>query len=67
LFYNTPPWAITANAYASSKTPSETQWGKHFFDKRVYQLHFVLHMLPHQKPYVRNLQVKTHKGKKSTI
>jgi hypothetical protein len=35
-------------------------------EKSAYQPHFVLHMLPHQKPYVRNLQVKTHKEKKST-
>jgi hypothetical protein len=32
--------------------------------KSTYQTDFVLHMLPHQKPYVRNLQVKTHKGAK---
>ena len=37
LFYNTPPWAITANAYASSKTPSEKSSGKkRFLEKRVH-------------------------------
>jgi hypothetical protein len=43
----------------------KTQWEKTVLgEKSTYQPHFVLHMLPRQKPYVRNLQVKTHKGEK---
>jgi hypothetical protein len=66
MFYNTPPWAITANTYASSKAPPKKPSGKKTVieEKSTYQPYFVLHMLPHQKPNVRNLQVKTHKGKK---
>jgi hypothetical protein len=65
LFYNTPPWAIAATAYASSKNPFGKPSGKTVLgEKSTYEPHFVLHMLLRQKPYVRKLQVKTHKGEK---
>jgi hypothetical protein len=36
LFYNTPPWAITTNAYASSKTPPENPVGKNGSWRKEY-------------------------------
>jgi hypothetical protein len=49
------------------KLHPKTQWEKTVLgEKSTYQPHFVLYMLPRQKPYMRNLQVKNSQREKNT-